>query len=1594
MRVRVTQSKRFVRWLLLLAIIAAPIVFFGAKNAVLAATCADTYVATRDGDASQSTVIPTFFCPGGQPPYTGGSTSRGNAANPNAITLNSNLLTSGNSGNGTPGNPLKVFPGQYITMALHYEPDKRGNDVFAWINFASAKFDLDYQVDQTESGNPGTHSDSYVAAGEGTVEGCPEFWVGPQSPFLGGYGDYGKQAGDYHSVGGSPAGHTGCSGNDRMAAIWKNAGEQVRPGGYTYRVQVRIRSDATPTTGPDPEDRRFCIDGRVASTVTSAGGTSFATGPNNIANVKASTNEYCFTIPADPVINVNTYVDGVLSDSAPTPKIRYNNSTSCVSSAATADMTQESNDGPGHYDVGANFGSNYCLNFPSNSTYNLDYVSPPSTGSQVAGVNCRTQALTSYGVNCGTGNLADNATDTYNVYYRTGGGHTIQGRLIDSVGGEGIMLPPGPSVQIFSDKQGSACNTGTPLSQMGTDEDGNYTTFLPTGKHYCVVPPGPFTGVDPYPYNYHYRNPNPSSYTGQVAGLDCRSYGDTSDQGIKCTGWATADADGSHIGAEEVEVQQDAHVCGSRSASDANAHFNGSTHSDNVVENYENDTESNGSYAVNQKCVESETQIGGEQLKECIGGSQKAYGENYNGDDFKRCNQYKAGWVDVQQLENNANGRCDGLYDEDYGDDKTDYPSDERCVNTVGTPVNGPYVQDDKCSDHPTLPTAFGVGGGGYSIDERCDADNVCTTVGSTTTCTWKRKKVTRPVTHSSWRGTEWRHTVWRVDKTVYKRPFLVYPSDLPSDIGLDVRYDPYIDVSGRIYNSTTDPDHGYADIIDRCAAGDINADPNGNFSFQIKRRDAFCVQQNTARYYDDPYSSVAVDGPFLNETWASKINRTTNAYDFQVGGSDVHLGGLDFQFTNPILGLAKSVNTNGEQVPATECVAAGSSCVKPGQELEYSIRGTNTGDATSGYMLEDFLPHNIEPSSVQITSLKINDIEVGCNGVSCGFAVSGGVANGATQSAYDGGAANNPSTPPSIFVRIDSLAAGAKIDLVWKGRVRSADTVGVFPGNYSYCDVPGNWSNRGNTSTRTDDATSCEDYSLNGRQSVVNYARSSYHWGTSYPSNGFSGWGKTATQADDGRGGKVSNLVINPIPGAMTCIGKNADAQIDTGNTVPLVDYGCGLTGPNRTLSHYIYAKPNTTSTGVATTVNFNINVDRQADRGPVNYTVYDQAGAGASATDLDTAFEMPTGVVASPYMDPAFTTSGRKVYLQDRNSYANQSASRQQFDMSVAANNNRSDGEDAGNSTKVCWPRYWETGHPVSCIGPASITLRQVGGAFPYYQTFQGDVQSTGGFGQGIVCGNNPGNQGFNNNNGSVTTGDYFVTTSGIIVNRVLSAAHGDAIKKYGQCRPNIAANIEKNAAALSARSGTLKTVNGNCTIGATAAADQCAGTVTMDGRKTYYIKGNLFILRDLPYLPNTNFSNAPSIGFVVTGNIYIGKDVRRLDGYYVAGTTGAAADNSATQNGSVYTCYGKSSNGTPSTLGPDPLGMLNVNDCVNPLTINGLLQARKIYFNRTYNSAAAETVRFDPRIYLLTPPGFSSIGGDTSSQPSSGVELQPRY
>jgi len=193
---------------------------------------------------------------------------------------------------------------------------------------------------------------------------------------------------------------------------------------------------------------------------------------------------------------------------------------------------------------------------------------------------------------------------------------------------------------------------------------------------------------------------------------------------------------------------------------------------------------------------------------------------------------------------------------------------------------------------------------------------------------------------------------------------------------------------------------------------------------------------------------------------------------------------------------------------------------------------------------------------------------------------------------------------------------------------------------------------------------------------------------------------------------------------------------------------------------------------------------------------------------------------------------------------------------------------------------------------------------------------------------------------------------------------------------------------SSSLSADAGTKQYVMGTSLGSNSPLPGDGAGGALVIPRGTQaavYVIGDLYITKNVLYnftQQRSSTSDIPFFAVIVKGNIFIDKEVTRLDGLYIAQPTNAEAS----QKGKIFTC---------SSIANGAVTLYNTgstthdNECDKQLVVNGSMIARQIKFLRVkstlYNATsnesinfangagtgAGEVINFNPELYLAPSP-----------------------
>ncbi len=151
--------------------------------------------------------------------------------------------------------------------------------------------------------------------------------------------------------------------------------------------------------------------------------------------------------------------------------------------------------------------------------------------------------------------------------------------------------------------------------------------------------------------------------------------------------------------------------------------------------------------------------------------------------------------------------------------------------------------------------------------------------------------------------------------------------------------------------------------------------------------------------------------------------------------------------------------------------------------------------------------------------------------------------------------------------------------------------------------------------------------------------------------------------------------------------------------------------------------------------------------------------------------------------------------------------------------------------------------------------------------------------------------------------------------------------------------------------------------------------AVSVGLGVKSAIYVDGDVTIRSNIEYAPDSGWSNLdsiPSFYLIVRGNIYVDPAVTRLDGMFITQPGGG------TPTGSMFTCAAATASHRFNPVD-------RYTNCSNKLTINGGLQAVRVYLDRVgtrslrdagagestpSGSNAAEVINFSPEMYITSP------------------------
>jgi hypothetical protein len=250
---------------------------------------------------------------------------------------------------------------------------------------------------------------------------------------------------------------------------------------------------------------------------------------------------------------------------------------------------------------------------------------------------------------------------------------------------------------------------------------------------------------------------------------------------------------------------------------------------------------------------------------------------------------------------------------------------------------------------------------------------------------------------------------------------------------------------------------------------------------------------------------------------------------------------------------------------------------------------------------------------------------------------------------------------------------------------------------------------------------------------------------------------------------------------------------------------------------------------------------------------------------------------------------------------------------------------------------------------------------------------------------------------NSGGGATGQYGVFASGLISQfgsanlpggTGLTFANVPSLGSFGaptRCIPDYYSTISAGGGGSWPGVGSLPAGAGQKTYVNNGSVTISGGTVPAGTQAVLVVNGDVNITGDINYADSySSQAGISSLWIIAKGNINIQENVTNLAGLYVAQST---ADNSTT-SGIIQTCV---KTGVSVTYSP-----LTTQVCNSQLNVYGAFLANKVYWQRTNGTAGpgqppAETIHFDPQLYLSSPFSKSATGGLTTQDVK---ELPPIY
>ncbi|MBI4034743.1 hypothetical protein HY380_02485 [Candidatus Saccharibacteria bacterium] len=150
----------------------------------------------------------------------------------------------------------------------------------------------------------------------------------------------------------------------------------------------------------------------------------------------------------------------------------------------------------------------------------------------------------------------------------------------------------------------------------------------------------------------------------------------------------------------------------------------------------------------------------------------------------------------------------------------------------------------------------------------------------------------------------------------------------------------------------------------------------------------------------------------------------------------------------------------------------------------------------------------------------------------------------------------------------------------------------------------------------------------------------------------------------------------------------------------------------------------------------------------------------------------------------------------------------------------------------------------------------------------------------------------------------------------------------------------------------------------------------TINKNINLTLFVAGDVYIGGDIAYQNGAKANEVPRFVLVSLGNIYIGPNVGRLDGWYIA-QPDTTSQTSIDATGLIWTCHEASAN--------PPTGSYVFANCSQQLVVNGALSAKQVNLLRTKGDVGNSGSGNTAEIINFTPETI--IGGPFFNQPNGG-------